>query len=153
MNGITVREIKEINPSLVAQLINIEENAFGNNGLHNEWLMIPMLRYGRVFIAELNKNAVGSAQLMRDWEDKNTAYFYGISIAPPYRGQGIGSYFMTEILTALKKSDFKKLTLTVSPHNHGAIHIYQDKLGFQKINYYEKEYGPKEDRISMELLL
>ena len=151
--SVTVKVVEEFTADLIRQLIEIEKRAFGEGGLHNEWLMIPMIRYGRVFVVELEGLVVGVAQFMRTWIRQDAVYFYGISLLPDYRGQGLGTAFLNEILIYLKNDGVRKVILSVSPENKGAIHLYRERYGFRTVKSSVNEYGPGEDRLIMECIL
>jgi len=148
--GILVREIKAHETDVVRKLVGIEKQAFGNGGLHNEWLFLPVLRYGKVLAAETGGEFIGSAQFIRTWTGDGTAYFYGISLLPEYRGRGLGTEFLERSFSILKDEGIIRLILSVSPDNRGAVYLYREKLGFWEKEYVKDEYGPGEDRLIME---
>jgi len=115
--------------------------------------MVPFIRYGRVFTAKVDNEIVGCAQFMREWNNPETAYFYGVSMLPEYRGGGLGTAFLKEILALIKFDGIIKIILSVSPENKAAIHIYKHKLGFVERYSAPNEYGCGEDRLIMELTL
>lgn len=145
--------VDNLTGDIARRLVEIEDKAFGEGGLHNEWLMVPMVRYGRVFAAELEGQLVGSAQFMRTWTGQDTVYFYGVSLLPEYRGQGLGTAFLNDILRALKNEGIRKVILSVSPQNQRAIHLYRERYGFETVKSVAGEYGPGEDRLIMECIL
>nr|WP_269438294.1 GNAT family N-acetyltransferase [Phosphitispora fastidiosa] len=148
-----VKVVDDLTGDIARRLVEIEDKAFGEGGLHNEWLMVPMIRYGRVFTAELEGQLVGSAQFMRAWIGHDTVYFYGVSMLPQYRGQGLGTAFLKDILSYLKKDGVRKVILSVSPQNKRAVHLYRERFGFRTVNSIAGEYGPGEDRLIMECIL
>ncbi len=150
---LSVKVVDDLTGNIATELTEIEKKAFGEGGLHNEWLLVPMIRYGRVFAAELEGRLIGSAQFMRTWTGQDTVYFYGISLLPEYRGKGLGTAFLNEIMGALKNDGFRRVVLSVSPQNQRAVHLYRDRYGFKTVRAAAGEYGPGEDRLIMECVL
>lgn len=60
-----------------------------------------------------------------------------ISIKSEFRGQGIGSSLMKEIIALLKEKGYQSVSLSVDRENY-AYHMYQ-KLGFQVIKVQEQD--------------
>lgn len=63
---------------------------------------------------------------------------FAISLYPQYRGQGIGTQLMSEMLQLLKEKGYKKTSLAVQKDNY-AYKMYQ-KVGFQILEELEEEY-------------
>lgn len=147
------RQIKESDSILVKQIIGIEKLSFGEGGLHNEWLLIPFIRYGRVYVMENSTKVIAAAQFLQNWGSTDEAYFYGISVLPEFRGKGFGTAFIDNILKDLQKSGIKRVILSVSPDNRTALRLYENRFGFNKKAYYENEYGLGEHRYVMERFL
>ena len=63
---------------------------------------------------------------------------FAISLYKEYRGKGIGTLLMKEMLSALKERGYKQASLSVQKENYAAK-MYQ-KLGFQIISENEEEY-------------
>ncbi|NMB24683.1 MAG: GNAT family N-acetyltransferase [Firmicutes bacterium] len=152
MPSVCVEELVELEPDLLQALINIEQDAFGRGGM-NEWFLPPFARQGRVFVlwVEETDQPVGVAECMRIWDRPHSAYLFGFAIRSDWRGRGLGTIFMQEIIRRLQLAGFLSIELTVSPTNTAALRIYQDKLGFAKIAECPGEYGPGEDRLVLRL--
>ncbi len=142
-----VRQVVENNLTLVKELVAIEEEAFGRGGL-NEWGLPPLIYHGAVYIIEADNNPAGIAEYMRDMEEENTAYLYGLAVAKEYRGQGWGKQLLAESLQEIKEKGIKQVELTVDPANKRACTLYR-KFGFEKIEQRKDEYGAGEDRLVM----
>ncbi len=69
--------------------------------------------------------------------DDNTPSF-AISLYKEYRGKGIGTELMKEMLDTLKARGYERASLSVQKGNYAAK-MYQ-KLGFQIIGENEEEY-------------
>lgn len=62
---------------------------------------------------------------------KHVAEIVGVYVDPEYRGNGIGSLLMTEIINKIKKrSEIKKINLSVITTQKAAVALYK-KFGFK----------------------
>jgi ribosomal-protein-alanine N-acetyltransferase len=147
---ITVLKSNQID--IINKLTKIEKEAFGEGGL-NQWGLVPMIYHGLVYVIWLDKEPVGLAEYIRDMEDLEKGYLYGLAISKRHQGKGFGSKLLDYSLRDLSKREIKKVELTVDPNNQNAVYIYQHKFGFNKIDYRKNEYGLGEDRLIMELKL
>lgn len=144
--------LEKVDAALLQRLVQLEADAFAAGGL-NEWLLVPFIRHGRVYVASEQQRAVGLIQYMRDWGNPYKAYLIGVSIAKEMRGQGLGTILLRTSLQALKKENITEVELTVDPKNHAAIKVYEEKLGFVTKCSRINEYGAGENRLVMSLLL
>ncbi|ADL12165.1 GNAT family N-acetyltransferase [Acetohalobium arabaticum] len=145
-----IRVITEYSQQLLDELIQIEVDAFGRGGL-NKWHLVPMINHGRVFVIYNKDKPVGLAEVLRDFEDSELVYLFGLSIRREYRNQGLGSKLLEYILQQLREEGFDKLELTVAPDNQSAYSLYKSKFGFEKEEYRPKEYGRDEPRFVMKV--
>lgn len=80
-------------------------------------------------------------------------HILNICIDPAYKRQGLGQYFVNEVIAAAKKEHADCIFLEVRPSNIAAIELYK-KVGFKQIgqrkNYYPGVDG-KEDALVMSL--
>jgi ribosomal-protein-alanine N-acetyltransferase len=150
--AIRVEEIDELSPGLLEALVAMEKEAFGKGGM-NEWFLPPFVRYGRVFVlwVEGDQRPAGVAECMNSWQEPQCVYLFGVSLNKKWRGQGLGTRFLQDIIGRLRMQGFRALELTVSPNNMAALRLYQDKLGFRTIAFCKDEYGPGEDRLLLRL--
>lgn len=92
-------------------------------------------------IAEIDKKAVGAVwvRIMNDYGhiDNDTPSF-AISLYKDYRGLGIGTALMKEMLRILKDRGYKQASLAVQKANY-AVKMYQ-KAGFVIAGETEEEY-------------
>lgn len=107
-----------------------------------------------VLLAEANKKIVGSTAVSLGIGRQEHVGSLGISVRKEYRGMGLGSYLMKEIIKLAKKELKPKpkiIRLSVLPTNKPAINLYK-KLGFKKVALVPKqmEYkGKLENEIIM----
>lgn len=92
-------------------------------------------------IAEVDKKAVGGVwvRIMDDYGhiDNDTPSF-AISLYRDYRGFGIGTALMQEMLRILKDRGYKQASLAVQKANY-AVKMYQ-KTGFEIVDENKEEY-------------
>lgn len=92
-------------------------------------------------VADINGKIVGTVwvRIMNDYghiDDKTPSF--AISVYKEYRGKGIGTALMSEMLAILKKRGYKQASLSVQKKNFAA-EMYR-KLGFKTIDENEEEY-------------
>ena len=92
-------------------------------------------------VADINGEVVGAVwvRIMNDYghiDDKTPSF--AISVYKEYRGKGIGTALMKEMLTILKRRGYEQASLSVQKANFAA-EMYR-KLGFQVIGENEEEY-------------
>lgn len=92
-------------------------------------------------VADINGKIVGAVwvRIMNDYghiDDKTPSF--AISVYKEYRGKGIGTALMSEMLAILKKRGYKQASLSVQKKNF-AEKMYR-KLGFKTIDENEEEY-------------
>ena len=102
-------------------------------------LQIYVDRFGELkddfaLVAEVEKKIVGAVwvRIMNDYghiDDKTPSL--AISLYKEYRGQGIGTDMMKEMLSLLKTHGYKRVSLSVQKANYAAK-MYQ-KIGFEII--------------------
>ena len=92
-------------------------------------------------VAVIDDQIVGAVwtRIMDDYGhvDDDTPSF-AISLYNNYRGQGIGTRLMEEMLSLLKTQGFKKASLAVQKENY-AVRMYE-KVGFHVIDETDEEY-------------
>ena len=92
-------------------------------------------------VAELNKKAVGAVwvRIMNDYGHiDNATPSIAVSLYKDYRGYGIGTALMKEMLRILKDRGYKQASLSVQKANY-AVNMYQ-KTGFEIVDEKGEEY-------------
>lgn len=93
------------------------------------------------FVAEADGKAAGAvwARIMNDYGhiDDSTPSL-AISLYKEYRGQGMGTAMLKEMLSALKQKGYARTSLAVQKANY-AVKMYQ-KAGFEIVDENEEEY-------------
>ena len=92
-------------------------------------------------VAEYDNKIVGACwtRIMNDYGhiDNETPSF-AISLYEEYRGKGIGTELMKNMLMLLKSKGYKKASLSVQKNNY-AVKMYE-KVGFKVVNENDEEY-------------
>ncbi|BDU51353.1 GNAT family N-acetyltransferase [Haliovirga abyssi] len=130
----------------IVQIKEIEEKSFGKGAI-DEWVLMPIVRYGKIFGLESCGKVIGVLELMQKWGN-NEAYIFSLAILDEFKGKGYGNYLLKNTIEELKKYKINKLSLTVSEKNIIAINLYK-KFGFKEIKMLKDEYGIGIDRIYM----
>jgi putative acetyltransferase len=84
-----------------------------------------------LLVAEIDRVLVGSAQLFPrspDQEDSRVGEL-GICVLAPFRGKGVGTALMQELLRQASTWDYTRVVLSVLSTNERAIRLYE-KFGF-----------------------
>ena len=92
-------------------------------------------------MAEIDKRIVGAVwtRIMDDYGHvDNETPSLAISLYEEYRGLGIGTAMMNEILALLKSHEYKRVSLSVQKANYAAK-LYL-KVGFKVIRENDEEY-------------
>ena len=93
-------------------------------------------------VAEVNKKAVGAVwvRIMNDYGHiDNATPSIAVSLYKDYRGLGIGTALMKEMLRILKDRGYKQASLSVQKANY-AVNMYQ-KTGFEIVDEKGEEYS------------
>ena len=98
-------------------------------------------RADHCIVADDNGKVVGAVwtRIMDDYGhvDDETPSF-AISLYKEYRGQGLGTQMMNQMLILLKDKGFNKASLAVQKANY-AVRMYE-KAGFKTVNENEEEF-------------
>lgn len=92
-------------------------------------------------VAEVGKKVVGAVwgRIMNDYGHIDDATpSFAISLYKEYRGWGIGTALMQEMLCILKRRGYQQASLAVQKENY-AVKLYK-KVGFEIIDENEEEY-------------
>ena len=93
------------------------------------------------FVAEVDDNVIGAVwiRIMNDYGHvEDGVPSFAISLYKEYRGMGIGTALMRQMLTELKVRGHKKASLAVQKANY-AVKMYRN-VGFEVVDENEEEY-------------
>lgn len=98
-------------------------------------------KHDKALIAEVDGTIVGAiwARIMNDYGhiDENTPSL-AMSVLKAYRGMGIGTLLLTQMLSTEKDAGYAKLSLSVQKDNY-AVKLYR-KMGFKTVGETDEEY-------------
>ena len=94
--------IEKPDPETISRILYIEQEAFGGGAL-NEYVVVPLLRYGKVYAArDEDDNIVASAYFLRDMGDIGNAYLMSVATLPAFRGEEVASALLSFAFFAFK---------------------------------------------------
>ena len=92
-------------------------------------------------VADVDEKVIGAVwvRIMNDYGHvDDTTPSFAISLYKEYRGAGIGTALMEEMLCILRQRGYRQASLAVQKANY-AVRMYR-KVGFQTIDENEEEY-------------
>ena len=78
------------------------------------------------------------AQMQRNGHVDDETPSFAISLIPEYRGKGIGTRLMRNMLSLLNERGFKQVSLAVQKANY-AVRMYKN-VGFKIVDENDEEY-------------
>jgi ribosomal-protein-alanine N-acetyltransferase len=151
--NISFKPIDHSDQKKLEQIMDIEKQAFGKGAL-SEYVIVPMMRYGKVYAAvDEDDDPIACAYFMRDMNDIGTAYLMSVAVLPVFRGKEVGTELLKYSFGHLKRFGITHIKLTVDPANFNALSVYREKLAFTVIENSKDEYGEGEDRLVMQKIL
>jgi len=139
-------EVSAEDKDLIEEIIFIEEEAFGKNGGVDEWILKPIVRYGKVFVLKDENGIVSIAEFMKNFD--NGVFLYGLCTKKESRGKGYAKKILKKSEEYFKKNKIEKIELTVAPENKEAIDLYES-LDYEIRELQKNEYGKGIDRLLM----
>lgn len=145
---VSVAEVVEHDPTLIPAIIDLDLLTF-SEPTWSRYTAGLLLRHGRTFLLQADGAIIGTCQLLRSWSTPQEAVLFSMSIRPGWRGRGLGTFFLEEVIHTLLQGDIHSLVLEVDPENEAAIKLYEQKFGFVRQKVCDQEYGPGQDRLHM----
>lgn len=112
------------------------------------------------FLREVNENKCARYVVLRDdgraiayagvWFILDEAHITNIAVHPDYRGKGLGTRVVGEMIQLAADSGMNWMTLEVRRSNAAAQHLYH-KFGFIDVGYRKRYYENNEDALIMVL--
>jgi [ribosomal protein S18]-alanine N-acetyltransferase len=147
-----VREVTQHEPALVTAAVNIDLNTFSAPTL-TRVSTGSMMRHGRLFLLEADNVVIGTCQCMRTWSNPSEVALVNQAIRSGWRGFGLGSWFLDQVLHILNQHGFRSVVVHVGCDNQRARHLYENKFDFVPVGGCELEYGPGEGLMMMRRVL
>jgi ribosomal protein S18 acetylase RimI-like enzyme len=142
-----VEIISTVDESIISKIAELEKQVFGSGAL-NQWHLPVIIRHGLLFVLWLGQELAGASELVRDWHHLDKAFIIGFFVAENYQHQGLGKYFLAEILRQVLQENIIEIELTVDERNQAALSVYQ-QAGFYQVDYLKDEYGRGRHRLLM----
>ncbi len=140
-------EVRWQDRELIDEIIHIEIEAFGANGGVDEWILKPMVRYGKVFVLKDSNRVVSIAEFIQKF-DSDEVFLYGLCTRRESRGRGYASEILRRSEEFFRKRSIGEIGLTVAPYNAAAINLYKN-LNYDVVELQRDEYGRGVDRLFM----
>jgi ribosomal-protein-alanine N-acetyltransferase len=79
---ISFKPVDTMDQKVISRIINIEKEAFGNGAL-SEYVIVPLMRHGKVYIAvDEEDDAIASVYFLRDMNDMGLCYLMSVAVLP-----------------------------------------------------------------------
>lgn len=145
LNDVAMR-IRRMKQEDIEEVCEIEKSIFSMPWKKKDFLDSIQKQTNLYLIAEVEGNIVGYCGL---WGIVGEGQINNVAIRREYRGCGIASEMLKQLLEKAREMGLEEFTLEVRESNQSAICLYQ-KLGFQKEGIRENFYqNPIENAIIM----
>ena len=99
-----------------------------------------LVQHGLVFLLKADELVIGACQCMRAWKNPNELILFNMAIRPGWRGHGLGSFFMRELLRQIEAQGVDSIVLEIDETYKVALNLYKG-FGFEIVEHIEDEYG------------
>ncbi len=138
--------IHESDYDMLDQLVALEQEVHGARGTDlNIFEVHSYIRYGRVYAAVEYDEVLGCAYFIRDFDNPNRVFLYGILVKPAESGKRLGETLLMSAFADLKESNLRMVEVTVHPSNYKALRVYREELDFHVINVSDDAQMEDED--------
>jgi ribosomal protein S18 acetylase RimI-like enzyme len=145
-------EVTAPDPALIRTITEIDLLTF-SEPTFSRYTGGLMLRHGRTFLLQAEDLVIGTCQCLRSWNAPDEAVLFCMALRPGWRGQGLGRYFVAQVLEGLSASGISSVVLEVSSTDKRALHLYEEIFGFQAFAEVEDQYGRGNSKVHMRLAL
>lgn len=136
----------EHHPQQIKQLLEIDLMTF-SVPTFSRYTAGLMLRHGRTFLMLADEQVIGTCGVVRSFDRPSEAVIFSHAIRPGWRGRGLGTRFLKEVLMHLREDGMRSAIIDVEPDNVQAIRIYEDRFGFEQVGVEVGLFGVGEDRM------
>ncbi|RKD32367.1 ribosomal protein S18-alanine N-acetyltransferase [Thermohalobacter berrensis] len=139
--------LREMETKDLEEVLYIENTCFTTPWSKNAFIKeITENKLAKYIVAQLEDKVVGYGGM---WIILDEGHITNIAVAPNYRGLGIGSAIVKELINICKKLEINRMTLEVRKSNIVAQNLYE-KYGFKACGVRPKYYSDtNEDAIIM----
>lgn len=126
------------------KVLKIERSCFGEDAFSKSQMAYLMIRAKGLFLVAKHANeTVGYISFLTS-KRHNNGRIYSIAVSADYRGKGVATLLIDEVMERAKATGMRKIFLEVRKDNISAISLYEKK-GFvkcaEKPNYYHDGSG------------
>jgi ribosomal protein S18 acetylase RimI-like enzyme len=150
--SLEVHEIEQHDPRQIALLTELDLLTY-SEPTFSRYTLGAFLRFGRVFSITADGLVIGACHCMRSFEDPDEVVIFNMALRPGWRGHGLGSRFLRQILEKLRARGTRSVALVVAAANSRAIAVYRQKFGFQHEATLPNEFGNGQEYLLMRLPL
>lgn len=129
--AIRLDEVVDVTAEHVQMMIEIDLQTFAESTF-SPYTAAAFLKAGQVFLLRADDQVIGTCVCLRSWERTNEAIILSMGLRPGWRGQGLGQYFVQQVLDRLRNRGFRSCCLLVGRDNRRAIKLYED-VGFSHV--------------------
>lgn len=145
MTGLEYR-IEQMRPEDVQETALLERQIFSQPWSEQGFLSSLALEDTLYLTVRAGDKLIGYCGLLRSFDEADIT---NVAVASGWRGKGVGSAMLTELLAQGAQLGIARFTLEVRAGNAAAIHLYE-KLGFVSAGIRRNFYDlPKEDAVIM----
>ncbi|MBC8538355.1 GNAT family N-acetyltransferase [Christensenellaceae bacterium NSJ-63] len=138
--------VSESDYDLLEQIVELEQEVHaGRGGGMNIFEVHSFIRYGRVYAAMEYDEVLGVSYFMRDFDNPNRVFLYGILVKPSESGKHLGEALLANAFMDLKESNLRMVEVTVHPSNYKALRVYREELDFHVINVSDEDQMEEEE--------
>jgi len=144
--------LAEHRPELVKQILDIDMMTF-SVPTFSRYTAGLMLRHGRTYLLLADDEVIGTCEVIRSFDRPSEGVIVSKSVRPGWRGRGLGTRFLNEVIALLEQAGLHSVLLYVSPTNHHGVRIYEERFGFEKAGEATGEFGAGEDWLVLRRVL
>lgn len=148
--SLEVHEIDRHDPRQIATLTELDLLTY-SEPTFSRYTLGAFLRFGRVFTITADDLVIGAAHTMRSFEDPDEVVIFNMALRPGWRGHGLGTRFMFQMLDKLRARGTRTVALVVAASNQRAIAVYRTKFGFEHVETLPNEFNNGQEYLLMRL--
>ncbi len=145
-------EVRDPKPAQIQQITEIDRLTFSEQTF-SRYTAGLLLHHGRTFLLQAEDLVIGTCQCLRSWKNPKEAALFCMALRPGWLGQGLGRYFVDQVLQALSTGGIQSVVLEVDPADRRAIHLYEEVFGFKAYDRVEDQYGRGKGKVHLRLEL
>lgn len=145
-----VHELDQHDPRQIALLTELDLLTY-SEPTFSRYTLGAFLRFGRVFTITADGLVIGACHCMRSFDDPDEVVIFNMALRPGWRGHGLGTRFLLQLLDKLRARGTRSVTLVVAASNGRAIAVYRQKFGFEHVDTLPNEFNNGQEYLLMRL--